>query len=485
MKLSVADSLAAISPDTVVRFAFSDSEPDLASAPTAVREAFAAGRVPRKVNDITSLWADGFVTAIVGLGERDKLTALQWKRACGAAARHLEARGAKNVAVLPPDLAGIAPDRALSLLSLGVVIGLHRNGLYKSKDEATNRTESWTIVTNAPEAADVVGKARAVAESANAARDLINAAPNELTPEELAARAAKAGADAGLVVRVLKAPELETIGAQGLLTVGKGSENPPTMTVMEYLPNPGQAPVVLVGKGITFDSGGINLKPGAGMHDMKGDMSGAAAVFGAMLAVARTKPPVNVVGILVAAENLPGGRAYRPSDIIRYANGKNVEVTNTDAEGRLILADGLIYGEREYSPRSIVELSTLTGSCVIALGEDMSGVFTSDDSLAQGLLDAADDSTDIAWRMPMYEPYKSKHDSPVADFRNAQSDRWGGSITAALFLQEFVEKTPYAHVDIAGPAYDETERAYIAPGGTGYGVSLLMSYIGGLADREA
>lgn len=481
MKLSVADSLAAVSPDTIVRFAFSDTEPDLTSAPSAVQEAFAAGRVPRKLNDITPLWADGFVTAIVGLGERDKLTALQWKRACGAAARSLEARGARQVAAVLPDLPGIAPARALQLLSIGVVIGLHRNGLYKSRDEDTNRTEAWTVVSEVPEAERIVSDAGALAESANAARNLINTAPNELTPEELAARAARTAGDAGLTVRVLKAAELEAIGAQGLLTVGKGSENPPTMTVVEYLPNPGQAPVVLVGKGITFDSGGINLKPGAGMHDMKGDMSGAAVVLGAMLAVARLQPPTNVVGILVAAENLPGGRAYRPSDIIRYANGKNVEVTNTDAEGRLILADGLIYGEREYSPQSIVELSTLTGSCVIALGEDMSGVFTSDDLLAERLLRAAADSTDIAWRMPMYEPYKSKHDSPVADFRNAQSDRWGGSITAALFLQEFVEKTPYAHIDIAGPAYDETERAYIAPGGTGYGVGLLVSYIRGLS----
>jgi leucyl aminopeptidase len=199
-----------------------------------------------------------------------------------------------------------------------------------------------------------------------------------------------------------------------------------------------------------------------------------------MLAVARLGLPVNVVGLVPSAENMPDGAAYRPSDVLTYANDKTVEIVNTDAEGRLILADALVYGEREFQPAAMVDLATLTGACVIALGGEVAGIFTDDDGLSQELMAASEASTDPAWPLPLYHAYRTKFDSGTADMQNA-GDRWGGAITAALFLAEFVEKTPWAHIDVAGPAFDDTDKAYLARGGTGYGVPLLVEF---LANRK-
>ncbi|HEY3414837.1 MAG TPA: leucyl aminopeptidase [Armatimonadota bacterium] len=471
MTVPVATTLPATA-DTVVLFAFADVEPDLSLFGESVSSAFNAGFVRRKANDITPLFEANRRVIVVGLGDAKDHTLIRLKRAAGSAVRYLADRNVSAATVLAPEDDGAA---GAAVIAEAAVLGSFDSGDRKSTERPIP-FETLTIVSRAPGAAEAVERARIVAEASNEARRLVNCPAADLPPAELARRAVELAGACGLDARTFSVAEMEALGMVGCLAVGRGSRNAPSFTVLKHTPNPGEAPIVLVGKGLCFDSGGISLKPGADMHHMKDDMAGGAAVIGALVAAARLKLPVNVVGIIPAAENMPGGDAYRPSDVLTFGNGKTVEIVNTDAEGRLVLADGLVYGEREFKPKAIVDLATLTGACVISLGGDISGVFSADDALANALVAAGDAATEPAWRLPMYKAYRSKFDSGIADMTNA-GDRWGGSITAALFLAEFVESTPFAHIDIAGPAFDDTEKAWLARGGTGYGVALLIEYL--------
>lgn len=471
MTVSVAPALPA-GAITVIIFAFADRAPDLSSFGDHVAQAFQSGFVRRKANDITPLLDGSRRLVVVGLGDEADYLEVRLKRAAGAAIRYLKDRGVTDAAIVSPPERGA---HGAALIAEASTLAAYDAGKRKSTDKPTV-FESLTVVSNAADAVAAVERAQIVAQCANEIRELVNAPAAELPPAELARRAVEMAFAAGLQAESLSLDQMKHLGMVGCLAVGQASRNEPTFTVIRHTPRPGERPVVLVGKGICFDSGGITLKPGADMHHMKDDMAGAAAVIGALIAASRLKLPVNVVGIIPAAENMPGGNAYRPSDVLTYPNGKSVEIVNTDAEGRLILADALIYAEREFSPTAIIDLATLTGSCVIALGGDIAGVFSAEDALAEGIVSAGKASAEPAWRMPLYKAYRPKIDSGIADMING-GDRWGGSITAALFLAEFVDKAPFAHIDIAGPAFDDTDKAWMSRGATGYGVGLLVEYL--------
>jgi leucyl aminopeptidase len=262
-----------------------------------------------------------------------------------------------------------------------------------------------------------------------------------------------------------------------LLAVAAGSQSKPSLVLLEHRPAHAKKTLALVGKGVTFDSGGLNLKTGGSMSGMKADMSGAAAVAATLITLARLKSNVHAVGAIPIVENMPSGKATRPGDIVRSYSGKTVEIGNTDAEGRLILIDAMSYVVKNYKPQIMIDLATLTGACRVALGVKIAGVFTRDNELAQAIMTSGDKTHERCWQMPLPEDYKELLKSDFADINNMSNTRWGGAITAALFLAEFSGETRWAHIDIAGPAYIDKEEAYCGPGGTGFGVRLLCDLI--------
>jgi leucyl aminopeptidase len=326
---------------------------------------------------------------------------------------------------------------------------------------------------DALERALAAGRVRAAAT--NLARDLVNEPANNLHPVELAAAAARAVDGKGVTVTVKDERALAAEGFGGIVGVGQGAANPPRLIELRYEPEGARERVVLVGKGITFDSGGLSLKPPDGMITMKTDMSGAAAVLGAMSALQDLGLKVAVTGYLAAAENMPSGTATRPGDVLKMKNGKTVEVLNTDAEGRLVMADALALGATS-QPDAMVDVATLTGACVVALGKRYAGLMSNDDALAAEVLEAAGAAGERAWRLPLPEEYRQELDSEVADLKNI-GDRYGGALTAGLFLQEFVDGRPWVHLDIAGPARGESDHAYIGKGATGAAVRTLLSWL--------
>ncbi len=317
-----------------------------------------------------------------------------------------------------------------------------------------------------------------MAEATNHARDLVNEPAAHLTPERLAEEARRVAKASGLKVRVDGPEELARLKMGMFLAVGQGSANGPRLIEVSYQPK-GQAasvrPLVLVGKAITFDSGGLSLKTADGMVEMKTDMAGAAALLGVMEVVAALKPPFPVVALLAAAENMPSGTAYRPGDVLTSRLGKTVEVTNTDAEGRLVLGDVLAYAA-ERSPSALVDVATLTGACVVALGQHVVGLWSTDEALAEEVLQASRRAGEAMWRMPLVELQKENLRSEIADMRNS-GERQGAAIAAALFLREFVGPVPWVHLDMAGPSVSTKERGYFVKGGTGVTVRTLVEFI--------
>ena len=317
-----------------------------------------------------------------------------------------------------------------------------------------------------------LGQAQQLAAGVDLAREWANRPANHCTPTLLARQAQAVGRECGVTVKVLDKPALQKLGMGSFLAVAQGSEQAPKFIVMEYLgAGKGTPPVVLVGKGITFDTGGISLKPAAEMDEMKFDMGGAASVLGTLRAVAGMKAKVNLVGLIPACENMPSGRAVKPGDVVTSMSGQTIEILNTDAEGRLILCDALTYSQR-YKPQAVVDIATLTGACVIALGHHRSGLFCPDDSLAQQLIEAGERSADPCWRMPLDDEYDEALKSNFADMANV-GPRAGGAITAAMFLKRFTQTLPWAHLDIAGTAW----KSGAAKGGTGRPVPLLTQFV--------
>jgi len=313
----------------------------------------------------------------------------------------------------------------------------------------------------------------------NMTRDLINLPGNHLSAEDLAEAAREAGKRGGFDVTVFDKKRITELGMGGLLAVNKGSDEPPTFTILDYQPKgKSEKTVALVGKGVTFDSGGISIKPAQGMDEMKSDMSGAACVIGTIEAVARLGMPVRVIGIIPATDNMPSGTALKPGDVITTMSGITVDVGNTDAEGRLILADALTYARKEFDPEVIIDLATLTGACVVALGHQAAGLFSNDDDLADALFKSGQATGEKVWRMPLWDEYDELIKSDVADVSNT-GGRWGGAVTAAKFLEKFIDGHKcWAHVDIAGPAF-LAKGGGKEPGGTGFGVRLLVDLLKG------
>jgi leucyl aminopeptidase len=393
------------------------------------------------------------------------------------------ARRAKDAASLVVDLRALEPDGAgLRALVEGLLLASYS---FTRKAEPQARALTSVTVVGVGALQDDVDTALAVVRATAAARDLVNTPSLEKSPQWLADAARQLLDD--LAVDVLDADELARRGFGGILGVGQGSSRPPCLVEARY--DGGHGPhVVLVGKGITFDSGGLSLKPTASMLEMKSDMGGAAAVLATLRAVADLRLPLRVTALAAVAENLPSGTAQRPGDVLRQYGGRTVEVLNTDAEGRLVLADALAYADHDLQADVLVDVATLTGAMPVALGKRHAGLFTGDDALAAQLEAAAATSGEPLWRMPLVEDYRRALDSPVADLRNIGQPKlklMGGSITAALFLREFTGGRPWAHLDIAGPAFTGSDEDERTKGGTGYGVRLLTAWLSGLAADTA
>jgi leucyl aminopeptidase len=397
------------------------------------------------------------------------------QRAAGAAARELTSGRPRRIAIALP--AG-EPDEA-EAVALGALLGSYAFRKYRTTGTVSGDFE-LTVHTSQD---DAVGRARILGEAMTLVRDLVNTPPADMVPADLAAAAEQAASASGLGVQVLDENDLAKEGYGGILAVGMGSAHPPRLVRLEYTSPEATSTVVFVGKGITFDSGGLSLKTAKGMETMKADMSGAAAVLGALQAIAALGPAVNVVGYMSIAENMPGGGAQRPSDVITIYGGKTVEVLNTDAEGRLVLADAVARSGAD-APALLVDVATLTGAQTVALGTRTAGVMASDDGLAAQVADSARRAGEAMWPMPLPEELRKGLDSNVADIANVSGDRGGGMLVGGLFLREFVpDGVRWAHLDIAGPAFnDGGAYGYTPKGGTGAAVRTLVQLALDVAD---
>jgi leucyl aminopeptidase len=423
---------------------------------------------------------------LLGLGEAGPATGVggglePLRLALGAAAR--AARGGALVAALPAVPERDLPEAARAAVE-GALLGAYRFDRYRTERKRPRGLDALTLALPAAQARrrevrEAVALGRSVAGAVAWARDLVNLGPAECTPGLLAGAAARLAADAGLDAVIRGPRQIAALGMGMFLAVTRGSAEAPRLVTVGYTPSGAAArrrPVVLVGKAITFDSGGLSLKPADSMVTMHSDMAGAAAVVAAMRVVARLAPPFPVHAVFGACENMPGGRAYKPSDVLTAFDGQTVEVTNTDAEGRLVLGDVLAWAARTFRPAALVDVATLTGACMVALGWTTAGVLGPDGPVVDGILAAARRSGEEAWRLPLVESLADQLKSDRADMRNT-GERMGGAISAALFLKRFVKDVPWAHLDIAGPSHAPKERGYVAKGATGYGVRTLVDFV--------
>lgn len=366
-----------------------------------------------------------------------------------------------------------------SALAEGMMLGCYSFNKYKTSNSDANGDRIVEFITGKAREktfSNEVEYAKIIAESTNFTRDLVNEPPLVVTPKKLAEVAMEVARDGKLECRIFDRKEIEKRGMGGLIAVSKGSDEPPKFIHLTFSPRKTpRKTVAIVGKGITFDSGGLCIKPSDSMRTMKMDMSGAACILGVMKALPSLNPPVRVHGLISTTENMPGGRAYKPDDIIRALNGITIEVVNTDAEGRIVLADALCYAV-QLKVKEIIDLATLTGACIVGLGNYTAGVMGNNQVLINRILTAADLAGEKIWQLPMDEELRKEIDSDVADVKNVGS-RWGGAITGAMFLEKFVGDTPWAHIDIAGPAFLEKGGDWYPKGGTGFGVRTIIRYI--------
>ncbi|MBI2619807.1 MAG: leucyl aminopeptidase [Ignavibacteriales bacterium] len=415
---------------------------------------------------------------LAGLGEQRQPSPERYRRSAAVAAKKAKSLKAASMLFILPLLKKAAED-VIMALGEGALLGLYRFDKYVSKQKEEEKRLSEIIFASedkkiAAAAKAALHRAQIIAEAVILARDLANAPGNEIYPETLAEVAVQSGKKAGYKVNVLNEKEIEKLGMGGIMGVSQGSTRPPRFLILEY-GRPSKKTVVLVGKGVTFDTGGISIKPSANMSEMKMDMSGGAAVIGALEAVSRLKLPVHVIGLIPAVENMPSGNSIRPGDILRHYNGKTSEVDNTDAEGRLILADALGYAER-YKPAAVIDLATLTGACVVALGHHATGMMGNDAGLMKRLKDAGEATYERVWELPLFDEYERLIKSDVADVKNV-GGRWAGAITAGWFLRKFIGNYKWIHLDIAGTAILEENGEYNQKGGSGVGVRLLTEFL--------
>lgn len=419
---------------------------------------------------------------LVGMGKRDSLEVQTVREVAASLVRRAVKAESIGTTVWKAGENRIDPQASLRAAAEGAGLGGYRFDRYKTKkkeDDASRRPEKVVLLECGAEVrGTALERARAVVDAVCWARDMVNEPAGAKAPAVLAEEIRKKAREAGLQAEIWDRKRLEKERLGGVLGVGKGSVNEPCLLRLEFVPEGTQdaKPVCLVGKGVVFDSGGLSLKPAEGMETMKTDMSGGAAVAAAMVALPKVGARIRVVGFVPLVENMPSGSATKPGDVLRFRNSKTAEVANTDAEGRLIMADALALAS-ELGPKAIVDLATLTGACMVALGNKIFGVMASDDDLAAAVLDAASRAGERAWRLPLPKDYKKQLESEVADVKNIGS-RYGGALTAGLFLEEFVgEGIPWAHLDIAGPARSDSDEFEIPKGGTGVGVRTLVALL--------
>ena len=455
-----------------------------------LQELFTSGEFKGEAGELTTVHTMGKLATgrvvLVGLGKLEKLQPLTIQRACGAAARHLQQTGAHSIA-----LACLLENAPLDMETQtqaaieGALPGIYTFKKYKHADTQSNGngrgiTSIAVIAEDTPQSSLEAARQRAIAfaEATNFVRDLVNEPPNVLTPTELANRASLVAKQFDLDFEALDRPQMQELGMGGLLAVSQGSAEPAKFIILHYrgAPTRSEKDVVLVGKGITFDTGGISIKPAENMYKMKGDMAGAAAVIGAMYAIAALKPAINVTVLVPTTENMPGGKAYRPGDILRIMNGKTIEIVNTDAEGRLVLADALSYAVQKEQATTIIDVATLTGGIVIALGSVMSGLFCNDDGLSAEIIAAGQQVGEKFWRMPLDDEYAEAISSDVADIKQT-GGRPASSVTAAKILEHFVGNTHWAHLDIAGTDFSDVRRPYAEKGATGFAARTLAELV--------
>ncbi len=456
----------------------------------AISELVTQGEIKGKLNEVTIVHSQGKLPAtrvvVTGLGETSELSR---DRLCGAVAetcRLLRKKGVKAIATIAQGvgIAGIGLATAAQAVTEGALLGLYTFRKHITKEAEQGEIETITIVGSSQAEQEELelgsGRGRILAEATNLARDMVNEPANYMTPTIMAEEARELAKRCGLECQVLEQTKMQELGMGALLGVARGSKEPPKLIVLHYQGGDSTgADLALVGKGITFDSGGISIKRADKMSEMKGDMAGGAAVLAAMGALAQFKPRLNVVAAIPATENLPSGRALKPGDILTALGGKTIEIISTDAEGRLILADALGY-VRKLGVKGIVDVATLTGACQIALGDVCSGVFGNNQEFVDRFLAAAAEAGELSWQMPMYKQYKEQNKSDVADIKNS-GGRYGGAITAAQFLAEFVGDTPWVHLDIAGTFFSDKERSCLVKGATGVAVRTLVNFVLSLA----
>ncbi len=431
--------------------------------------------VSSKKGDVTTLLAPAGVKAgvviVAGLGPKDSFDRAAANKAAAAAAKVLASKERGRVAFYLAD--NWSADISEAAVC-GSVVGCVGQDLYRAKKSRFPLTD---IVWAGIDAA-VAKRGEILGDAVNLTRRLVNEPPSDMYPEAFAADAVKVAESSGMAIEVWDQSRLEAERCGSLLAVARGSSRGPRLVILRYSGGPAdQPPLALVGKGVTFDSGGLSIKPTDGMKTMKCDMAGAATVLGAMQAIARLKLPVNVIGLCGLVENMISGDAYKLGDVLRARSGKTIEVLNTDAEGRLVLADVLDVCV-QLGPSRIIDLATLTGACVVALGNDVAGLMTNDQPWCDALKTAADTCGEPVWQLPMFAEYGEQIRSEVADIKNVGDGRWGGAITAAKFLEEFVQGKPWIHIDIAGPAFLEGSKPWLDAGGSGFGVRTLVEVAG-------
>src|SRR5438309_5791353 len=446
----------------------------------ASEEVIASGELTGKSCEVTLLHHPAGLKAkrllVLGGGKVQTFSGFELRRIAGTAVRALKSRGLRSFAFALPQN-GLSADQAIKAVVEGGFVGNFDADTYRS-DRKDQKIDELTLIINgdAGKLQSALDEARAIGESQNFTRTLVNEPSNRMTPTILAERAKQMAQEVGLRCEVYGADKIKELKMGAFWSVAQGSDEPPALIVMRYEPaGAPENPVLgLVGKGITFDTGGISIKPADGMEKMKYDMAGGATMIGAMRAIALLKPKIKVIGIVCATENMPSGKAQKPGDIQTAMSGKTIEIINTDAEGRLVLADGLCY-TRQLGCTHLIDAATLTGAVVVALGYANAGVFASDDDFYNRFKAAIDKSGEKMWRLPLGDEYLDAMRSQIADLQNT-GGRWGGASTAAAFLKEFAEETPWIHLDIAGTAWMEDNKPWIAKGPSGIAVRSLIEF---------
>ncbi len=476
-----------IQADALITFAFEKDDP--LEGPLAELDRATSGRLRELVaaHELTGKWLETVLLhypaglqakrlLIVGAGKQEKFGNGELRRLAGAALRHLKSRGAKRIAFLlrePRQDAGSA-----QIVAEGLLLAELDLDKYKTEKKNGAAVDHAAILGVAGDAARAIERARIIAESENWARDISNEPSNRLTPSVLAERAAEMARESGLEIAIYDEKQIEAMKMGALLGVARGSAEPPRLIVVTYnppQPKPGAPVLGLVGKAITFDTGGISIKPSKGMDRMKYDMCGGVTMLAVMRAIARLKPSLKVIAVVPSTENMPGGRAVKPGDILVSMSGKTIEVLNTDAEGRLILSDGLYYA-RQLGATHLVDAATLTGAIVVALSNVNVGVFGSQDDFTRRFLDVARAAGEKMWHMPVDDEYRDMMKSPIADLQNISSGDGGGASTAAAFLKEFTGELPWIHLDIAGTAWLDDPKPWMPKGASGVTIRSLVDF---------